>query len=137
MSLVVIDTHVFLRRTLPQILKNGNGILKTCEKVVLTPKILNEYTGRASNHNYRTLDVLIGIQKLEAMEKMVRKPKSACEAVKVSNKEIQHDAHLIKAGRAAHAKYIITRNKRDLLNHKHKIRREFQIEVVTPEDFLE
>ena len=134
---VVIDTHVFLKRTLPQILKNGNNILKVCEKVVLTPKIVNEYAGRAHSHNYRTTDVQIAIQKLRAMKKMVWKAKSACKGIKVPNKEVQRDAHLIKAGRAAHAKYIITRDRRDLLDHKDKIEREFKIEVVTPEQFLE
>ena len=137
MSRVVIDTHVFLKRTLPQILKNGDDILEICEKVVLTPKIVNEYTGRAHSHNYRMIDVIVAIQKLQAMKKMVWKPKSACESIEVSNEEVQRDAHLIKAGRAAYAKYIITRDRGDLLDHKDKIKREFEIEVVTPEKFLE
>jgi len=128
---------VFLKRTLPQILNNGNDILEVCEKVVLSPKIINEYTGRAHSHNYRELDVLVAVQKLRATKKMVLKPKSACERIEVPNKEVQHDAHLIKAGRAAHAKYIITRARRHLLDHKDKIKREFEIEVVTPEEFLE
>lgn len=137
MSRVVIDTHVFLKRTLPQILNNGNGILEVCEKVVLTPKIVNEYTGRAHSHHYRVTDVQVAIQKLRAMEKIVWKHKSSCEKIKVSNKEIQRDAHLIKAGMVAHAKYIITKDRRDLLDHEDKIKREFEIEVVTPEKFLE
>ena len=137
MPRAVIDTYVFLKRTLPQILKNGNDILEVCEKVVLTPKIVNEYTGRAHSHNYRMVDVFIAIQKLRAMEKIVWKPKSACQRIQVSNKKVQRDAHLIKAGRAAHAKYIITRDRRDLLDYEDKIKREFKIEVVTPEKFLE
>lgn len=134
---VVIDTMVFLKRTLPKILENDSDILKACQGVVLSPKIVKEYTGRVRSYNYRTTDVDIALRKLRTRNKIVWKPKSACERIKVPNKEVQPDAHLIKAGRAAHAKYIITRDKSHLLNYDVKIKREFEIKVVTPEKFLE
>jgi len=137
MPVVVIDTHVFLRKILPEILKNGNNILKACRRIVLSPKIVKEYTGRSRSHNYRMTDVLIAIQKLETMGKLVKKSTSACEAIKVSNKEVRHDAHLIRAGKAAHAQCIVTRDRKHLLNHRIKIKREFDIEVVTPDRFFE
>ena len=100
MPRVVIDTHVFLQSVLSNIIEGSDEMIESCDKIIINTKIVNEYKGRAHSHDYRAIDIIIALQKLDERDKIVRKGKTACENVVVPNREIQHDAHLIKAAKA-------------------------------------
>ena len=134
---VVIDTHVFLWRIIPHEEDVYDAFVEKCNAVVVNRKIKNEYTGRAHSHGYRSLDILIALIKLNDKAKLIWKGISACRKIKVENRQIKKDAHLIQAAAAANAEYIITEDWTDLLDYKEKIQREFHIDVVTPDQFLE
>lgn len=134
---VVVDTHVFLWRIVPHEEDIYDAFVEKCNALIITRKIKNEYTGRAHSYDYRLLDILIALMRLNDKGKLIWKGKSACTKIKVENKQIKKDAHLVQAAVAAHAEYLITEDWTHLLGYKEKIQREFNIEVATPEQFLE
>ena len=133
---VVIDTHVFLEEIMTSNQDLQEELVEKCDKIVLTRKIKNEYTGRSISHGYRVLDILIALQDLEQKNKLVWKGKSACEHVRVENEHVKKDEHLIQAAVAANAKFIITADWTHLLGYQEKIRREFGVDVIVPNLFL-
>lgn len=134
---VVVDTHVFLRMIIPREHKVYSALIERCDIVVVNRKMENEYTGRAQSHGYRTLDIYIALRELKEKEKLSWIGTSACEMVRVNNREVKKDAHIVQLASAARAKCILTEDWTHLLNYKDKIKKEYDIEVLTPNQYLD
>jgi len=134
---VVIDTHVFLERIVPREYELYSALIEKHDAtVVVNRKMVNEYRGRAWSHGYRALDIYITLRELEDEGKMHWKGMSACERITVSNEEIKKDVHIIQLALATNAKYVITEDWTDLLNYRSKIKREYDVEILTPNQYL-
>ena len=111
--------------------------------LVVSEEIMEKYSKAIVKNNYSpasALTIIQGqIQTLEAMQKLrwadrrIKEMKENDVKVEIEDKD---DIPFVKAAFAMKAKYIVTQDRRHLLSKREKFRN-YQIKVLTPEEYIE
>jgi len=109
---------------------------------VMSSDMMEKYNKAIAKNNYspaRALSIIDGeLSKLKAMQKLrwadrrIKKMKK--NDVKVETED-EDDIPLVKAAFVLKAKYIVTQDEKHLLSKKSEFRK-YQIEVLTPEEYI-
>ncbi|MGB9760519.1 MAG: PIN domain-containing protein [Thermoproteota archaeon] len=109
-----------------------------CHMLVISSELVDKYTEAIKKNHYssRTL-AYPKLEKLYCSEKVSSADKEIEELKEIRVKvEDKDDIPFVKAAVAAKAKYLLTEDQKHLLSKKEEFKREYQIEVLTPEEYI-
>jgi predicted nucleic acid-binding protein len=136
-DILVLDTNTFLG-ILAGFDTEGrvySKIIRICDKVGIGEKLLEEYHDTLK----KKLPTLVGyridlrLQDLAQLNKLRKPPTVTQTATDIDPR----DRHVIDTATSLGAKYVVTHDHRDLLDHRDRIRARYHVEVIEPESYLQ
>ena len=135
-DVVVLDTGVFLN-ILGGADEEGRvyqKIIRRCDRIAIQAELLSEYekTLRQKFPGLVLYLITTRLSELSALGKLINAPVVGFRLPDIDEK----DRHVISTAKSAHAKYVITTDRRHLWNKRDHIQASHHIEVLEPHDYL-
>jgi len=114
-------------------------IQKRDHLLIISTELVKKYSKAIRCNKYAPRGAILKLNELYVSDKVVSVDKEIENTEESSIKikiEDKDDIPFVKAAIAARAKYFITEDEKHLLSKKEEFKREYQIEVLTPEEYI-
>lgn len=135
---VVFDAYIFkggVTGKEPGHSAYGKMLSNRYHALVISEEIIENYSKAIAKNGFKPSVMWIEFKKLQMMQKIRFAKRERIESVEEKVDVHRKDKAFSRAAFALNAKYIVTQDRRHLLSKREKFRN-YQIEVLTPEEYI-